>query len=121
MLSSSAECERWWGDTHFERVGCVDAIMAKEKQMKKDEKYMERFKRLLVGGVLVGLLGTKNPVCHRECWWWNEYTQKAVKEKRSLYVNWDKKHTVRARKAYCKLRAISKKVTARANNLKLRS
>jgi len=28
---------------------------------------------------------TRGPVCHRETWWWNEYTEKAG-EKKSMYI-----------------------------------
>jgi hypothetical protein len=32
----------------------------------------------------------KGPARHRETWWWNEETEKIVKEKRRLYKAWYK-------------------------------
>jgi hypothetical protein len=44
--------------------------------------------------------------------WWNEETEKIVKEKRRLYAVWEKTGADQDKKAYCVVRAEAKRVIA---------
>jgi len=40
-----------------------------------------------------------DPALLRYTWWWKENTENAMKEKRKLYIIWDKEPTDKVRKA----------------------
>jgi len=53
---------------------------------------------------------TRGTVHHTETW--KENIENATKEKRSLYIIWDKERTDRTIKTNCKASAVSKKLIA---------
>jgi hypothetical protein len=57
---------------------------------------------------------TKGPPRHKETWWWNQDTEKVVKEKRRLFLMWQKTGTDEDKEAYCKVNNQAKRVIAKA-------